>query len=142
MIPDEKYVEIAKGLLQKTRKKEAQWKPVAKTPMELAQLLGKAAAGMSGAAALGLSGAVSSPTKFVLPLRNAVVQLDFASPKTQPDKVSLQLLDGDNRLAGSWEVEEGEIDWDLAIELYQEVSKQVNKWDKVLEEVEAFIGKP
>ena len=51
-------------------------------------------------------------------------------------------LDKNERFAGSWDVEEGEDDWPLAYELYLEASKQVTKWDKVLEEVEAFIGKP
>lgn len=61
---------------------------------------------------------------------------------TVGDFVVLTVTDSNGNIAGTWEVEEGQDDWPLAYDLYLEVSKQVNKWDKVLEEVEQFIGKP
>ena len=54
----------------------------------------------------------------------------------------LTIHDDHGNVALSWKAEDGQDEWPLAFELYQEVSKQVNKWDKVLEEVEQFIGKP
>ena len=81
------------------------------------------------------------PENFVFRLPNSIVGLGFVH-RTVGDFVVLTVNDRNGNIAGSWEVEEGQDDWPLAYELYQEVSKQVNKWDKVLEEVEAFIGKP
>lgn len=61
-------------------------------------------------------------------------------PLTTNDFISLEFLDTQDHVAGAWTAETGAKDWPIAFELYQEVSKQVLKWDKVLDDVEAFIG--
>ena len=80
-------------------------------------------------------------TEFILTLPQSVIRLALISRPYQPDAVSMKLLDKNERLAGTWNVEEGEDDWPIALELFEEVSKQVIKWDKVLDDVETFIHK-
>lgn len=134
MIPNEKYVRIVKGLLDKTKRKEVPWKPlIEQLPSSVSRLLNRANLGFD---------IPTETTVFKLSLPNSNVLLAFDSPATDPDAVGLYFLDKQERVAGGWRAEEGDENWSLAFELFDEVSKQVNKWDKVLDDVEQFIGKP
>lgn len=110
MIPAEKYPEIAKGLLDKTRQGKVEWRA-----ME------GGAFGVTlprSTIIVGLKSSDTAPDRFFL----------------------LLIRQSDARPAGSWNVEEGDEHWDLATALYSEVSRRVTGWDKVLEDVEKFIA--
>ena len=129
MIPNEKFVEIAKGLLEKTRAEKASWKAHGRLfPAALRPVLDPS----SG----------SQPTEFLLHLPSTQIRLELDALSPGPDKVLLKIMNKEGELVGLWTVTEQDEDWSLAMSLYQEVSKKVTKWDKALEEVEAFIGKP
>jgi hypothetical protein len=111
MIPESKFLEIAKGLLEKTRQRKARWE---EQP------------GDQGA--------------FVLRLRNASIRIKLFSPPTEMDSISLMLLNEEGKEVGSWTVQDGEQHWGVISELYHEVITNLRGRDKVLEEVEAFLN--
>ncbi len=110
MVTPDKYREIARGLLAKTQAGQANWKQV-----------------------------VADPHDFLLTLPQSKVDVRYLSPATEVDRVRLQLCRTDGVSVGTWEVEEGDEDWDLARELYHTVERSVVGWDKVLEDVEQFL---
>jgi hypothetical protein len=127
MILSEKYLRIAHGLPEKTKQRKAVWKPAPMNELGHAQMFRRADA----------QGEIYD---FQLQLPKSVVRITWRFPGTTAEMIALEFLDDRDQLAGTWNVAMGGKDWALAYELYQEVGKQVNKWDKVLEEVEEFIG--
>jgi hypothetical protein len=111
MIPKAKCVEIAKGLLEKTKQGKVEWRNFS-----------------------------SQPNAFRLQSPQLSFFLNHVSPATEVDYVELQLMGPKGESVGSWKVLEGDPDWGLASELYSEVSRNVLGWDKVLSEVEKFIS--
>jgi hypothetical protein len=110
MIPDSKYPEIVKGLLEKTRQQKAIWE----------ELPGEENA-------------------FRLRLRNSTIELRYFAPSTEPDIIAIILRNSEGRQVGSWNVTDGEPYWALVNDLYDLVVKKNTGWDKVLEEIEAFL---
>ncbi len=112
MIPNEKYVEIARGLLRKTETGTAKW--------------------VQGAGEM---------SEFVLNLPASRIFLQYTSPTVEDDRITLALCQPEGRAVGSWIVHESDPDWELAQTLYSAVSRQVVGWDRVLEDIESFLQK-
>jgi hypothetical protein len=108
MNPEDKYPEIAKGLLEKTRQRKAVWD----------------------------EGPESS---FILNLKNSAIRVKLISPPTEVDSITLAFLNKAGREVDTWTVQDGDLHWDLAKDLYRQIAKNVAGWDKVLEDIEAFL---
>jgi hypothetical protein len=118
MIPDNKFPEIIRGLLEKTRQGKANWKEVP-----------------------------NARNTFRLQLSKSAILLTMESPTADPDYPSLQLLNEEGTRVGCWppaeqDPNEDHPGMDILMELYEEVTKRVTKWDKVLGEIEAFLSRP
>jgi hypothetical protein len=111
MIPESKFPEIAKGLLEKTRQQRADWREHGR-----------------------------QENTFVLPLQNSHIQIQRISPPTEPDCINLTFFNEERKAVGRWIVQEGDEAWELVSELYGLIVKKITGWDKVLEEIEAFLN--
>ena|SRR2546422_856021 len=111
MIPHNKYVNIAKGLLEKTREGKVPW-----------------------------NDPKGDRRFFSVSLPNSAISIDIISPPTEPDFIRLTIYGPAGGLAGSWEVREGDEHWELASTLYSEVYRSATGWDKAFEDVERFIA--
>ena len=116
MIPEDRFLDIAKGLFEKTKQGKVNWK-------------------LPPPGHLGLPAPANA---YMVQLPNALITLMYCSPRTEPDFVML-IFQGPKGPVGSWKVEEGSEHWRLANSLYSDVTRYVTGWDKVLEEVEQFI---
>src|SRR5438552_18928092 len=96
MIPEKKFLDIAKGLLDKTKKRNVDWK-----------------ADTEYGTRPGSSYTVSLP--------RSCVRVSYLSPAAELDKVRLTLLSPDGKVAGYWDFLEGEKDWELAQALFWEI---------------------
>jgi hypothetical protein len=114
MIPENEYPEIVKGLLERSRHGKVNWIESSDDFVE---------------------------SFFKLDLPKSSIQLLFSQPQTEPDFYRLNFMNENGKVVGSWIVSEGDKGWELMEELYNEVSKQVTGWDKVLEDVKRFVGK-
>jgi hypothetical protein len=110
MIPKDKFPEIARGLLEKTRQRKAAWEEN-----------------------------TSSRGGHVLKLKDSIIWINYFSPPTEPDYIMLVFMNKEGRDVGSWTVTEGEDHWDLVSELYGQIEKTITGWDRVLEDIEAFL---
>lgn len=115
MIPEKKFLDIAKGLMDKTKKRSVDWK---------------------------MDSAYGTPpgSSYVVSLPRSSVKISYLSPSAEPDKVRLTLLSPQGETAGYWDFLEGDKDWDFAQALFWEVQSFVAGSNKVLEDVERFIS--
>ena len=111
MVTAETYAEIARGLLAKTQAEKSKWQ-------------------RSGP---------EDDRAFRLELPKSKVILRFSSPRTEPDAILLDLCRGDGIPVGTWTVQEGDEDWQLARKLYAEVQRRVVGWSEVLEDIEKYL---
>jgi hypothetical protein len=136
MIPTDKFLEIARGLLEKTKQEKAKW--TAKLPLEQLAATSTAMIKLPSTARKDIG-----PPQFgeyVLKLPNSMLELEFVSPSTEPDRIILRFRNSTGLEVGRWEVEEESPDWSLAAELYDQVERCVTGWDKVLQDVEVFLA--
>src|SRR5690348_5722532 len=111
MIPESKMLEIARGLLEKTRKETVKWRE--ECPGSLT---------------------------CVVDLPRSQILLGYASPTTEPDYIELTLRTTDQCDVGKLRVGEDDRDWAIAHALYSAARNYVTGCDKILEEVERFIS--
>jgi hypothetical protein len=111
MIPEKKFIEIAKGLLEKTKKRQVDWK-------------------QDG----------SELRSFTVTLPSSAITLCHYPSATQPDKIRLVLLGPKGEKVGDWEFLEGDENWDMAQELFWEAQSSVTGSNRILEDVERFIA--
>ena len=115
MIPEKEYPEIVKGLLEKTRQGNVNWK-------ERPDLQNK--------------------TSYRLLLPSGIrIELNYHTPETDPNYFELKLLNKDGKTVGSWVVSEDDDGSHILEELYSEIAKRLTDWEKVLEDVKKFVGK-
>lgn len=132
MIPNEKYIEIARGLLEKTRSRKAAWQLSGRTPYSIPPET-------SGIGSVYLDPSVAAPP-FSLQLPQTMIILEFESPTATPDTISLHFYNKEKQKTAEWTVEEGDEHWPLMESLYREVREQVLKSDKTIEDVEAYLA--
>ena len=111
MIPDSKFREIAKGLFEKSKQGKVEWKKDASP---------------------------NDAFRFQSPQFSFF--LNYVRPRVERDYIELVLQGPRGEEVGKWRVFEDDENGQLASELYSEVSRKVIGWDKVLQEVEKFIG--
>lgn len=73
---------------------------------------------------------------FVVNFEKSRVRLAFESPRAEPDKITLSVLDDSDQPVDDWLVYEGEDDWKLLHGLFLKASISATGWDKVVEDVE------
>ena len=112
MIPDSKYRDIAKALLEKSRRDEVIWKPES----EVAQ------------------------DSFRVMLPESRIEIAFVSPAAELDYIVLTLHRSNGDQVGRWKVEEDSEDWTLVKALYEEAGRFVFGWDKVLSDIEKALA--
>ena len=66
--------------------------------------------------------------------------VDYGSPDTEPDFVSIEIGRSDRESIGYWRFSENEDGWNEARELYWEAERAVVGWDRVLSDVEAALN--
>src|SRR6266550_5126688 len=108
MIPDREYAEIAKGLLEKTRHGNVNWSEQPKLQNE---------------------------TRYLLMLPESFIELSYCTPDTDPNFFQLKLMNKDTKTVGNWVVAEGDERCSILEELYSEITKRLDGWEKVLEDV-------
>ena len=107
MIPESKFVEIAEGLLRKTKQGKLKWEQhpndsyVARLPR----------------------------STVVIKMVSSVTSV------TSPTYVLLEIRGPNGQSAGVWRVFEGEVNWQIPAELYGEIERGITGWDKVLEDI-------
>jgi hypothetical protein len=114
MIPEKEYPEIAKGLLEKTRRGNVNWSEQANQ---------------------------RNQSGYRLDLPESVIELNYCTPDTEPNFFQLKLFNKNGRIVGSWFVSEGDERWSVLDDLYSEITRRLTGWDKVLEDVKKFVGK-
>jgi hypothetical protein len=112
LIPEEKFRRIASRLLTKTQSSEVLWKHDD-----------------------------SDDWVFVLDLPKSRVRLSLESPRAEPDRIVMSIMEDADLSVADWKVEEGDPDWGLVRALYDSVSRAVLGWDKVLADVEEAVEK-
>src|SRR5947209_771228 len=105
MIEEAKFLDIAHGLLDKTNQGIARWEAFE-----------------------------GGRKQFTLQLPASRIQISYVSPPTEFDRVILALCRRDGEPVILWTISEGEPHWDLALDLYSTVERQVRGWDKVLQD--------
>src|SRR5262249_3155736 len=109
MIPESKYPEIVRGLLEKTLQQKAQWVDAGRN--------------------------ISGNNMYFLSLPHSRISVSLVSPQTEPDYLELEIFNGENARVGRWAVSDGEPNWNLLNDLYQQIIMKITRWDKVLEEI-------
>ena len=111
MIPEEKMVQLAKALLEKTRNHEANWRP---DPLY--------------------------DLSYILQLPGSRIRVAMERMPDVPDRVpTFTLTDLNDVTVGVLEARDPAIGMIVA-NLYQQASKVATRWDKVLEEVETALN--
>ena len=128
MISEDKYREMARRLLEKSRANEVGWKVVVPT-----DLFSKPNAPPSLQR--------RSKAAFQVTLPKSKIVLTFVSPPTESDFILLSILGTDGVEVDSWKIEEGTPDWELAMNLYSDARRVTGGWDDILKDVEQAIAK-
>ena len=96
-------------------------------------------------------------TTYEVVLAGSRIVLSHVIPLSQPDRISLQLLNANGVTVDSWTITDPEVDdqdadpdgnWKLLSELYSEVHRFVTGWDKVTDDIQkalkssGVIGEP
>src|SRR5437016_1594160 len=112
MIPSEKMVQLAKGLLEKTRKHEASWRPDALYDFS-----------------------------YVLQLPGSHIRIALQQNPEVPNKaVTFTVSDANDVAVGTLEGRNDQPVGQVLHELFDQASKVATKWDKVLEEVQTALN--
>ncbi len=100
---------------------------------------------------------IKRTTIYEVVLPGSRIVLSHVIPLSQPDRISLQLLNANGVTVDSWTITDPEVEdqdadsdgnWKLLSELYSEVHRFVTGWDKVTKEIQsallssAVIGEP
>ncbi|MCH8924250.1 MAG: hypothetical protein IIA67_14015 [Planctomycetes bacterium] len=64
----------------------------------------------------------------------------FCVPTTEPDYVSIQILNDQGERVAEWSVYETDDDWNLAHGLYLDAERCVKGWDETLADVEKALS--
>jgi hypothetical protein len=75
-------------------------------------------------------------------LPKSIIRLMFRSPRTEPDFVLLQLCNEKGNWVAQLKAEEGDEDWKLLRELYDQANRYVTGWDEVLGDVQQALQQP
>ena len=118
MSVEEKYREIVKRLLAKTRDREVQWKD---------DSAGRSHGGVKGA--------------FRVFFPQSSIFLVYVSPTAAPDFIRLDFTNSKGEVVDSWAVEDEESDWQLLKDLYVQVRHQALGFEDVLSDIEQAISK-
>ncbi len=110
MIAENQYVEIARRLLDKTNQGMAKWEAVQK-----------------------------DHSRFVLKLPVSRIVIRYDAPVAEFDRITLEICGREGDVLAAWSVSEGEPHWNEAMDLFTTVKRQFFGWDKVLQDVEAFL---
>lgn len=115
MIPVTKMREIAEALLKKSRADQVNWQ-LAKSAF--ATILNRS---------------------YVIKLPQSSVEIEYFSPKSEPDSVRISIRNNSGNVVGSLTAEEGDEDWDRLRDLHSEAERRVTGWDEALSDIEKSI---
>jgi hypothetical protein len=113
MISDNEFIAMVKGLYEKSVRENVAW--LQKHPPD---------------------------GTYWLQLPTSVIMLQYSRPTTEPDCITFTLARGLNGpVLATRKVYEGDLGWDILLDLYALVTRKVGGWDNVWKDIQTFVGK-
>jgi hypothetical protein len=116
MIDLDKLRDIAKRLLERSRKNDVHWQEVEREHR--------------------------GATGYEVQLPSSMIRVEHRSPETEPDNILVIVCGQRGEIIASLDADASTPDWPLLNDLYAEAHRYVTGWDRILKDIDEAIQKP